>query len=491
MSIYPRQSTSVRLLAMLSMACIYPHASVEVKAQKAEYHTIDREARDGAKGYEWLKSSAERDGHRLTGTPNGKRAEETADSLLRASGLDRVSFFPFSANAWQRRSVRLVVNDGRTDTVITAVALAHTPDSSWVSAPLIDVGNGLAADFERAGTAVPGNAVLMNIGLRGAPEGAHNLHRSEKTALAIAAGATAIVFVNNVDGHVLLTGTASVDGLPISIPAACVSSEDGAWLRSALTQGLVPRIDLSMTNSNALVTARNVIAEIRGSTKPDEVIIIGGHLDCWDLATGATDNGLGSFSILDLARCFKALGLKPERTIRFIMFMGEEQGLLGSTALVEHLRTTGELANVKCMLNLDMTGGPFGFHVVGPDGWSDLVHSIGAEITALDTTFRNELRTEAGLHSDHQPFMLQGVPVIAPLSDLGGHVYGCYHSSCDDIHLVDPRRMVDNVRFTGMLLWSLANAPTLPGHFTDDALRDRLRADGLEDKLKLQKEWRW
>lgn len=476
---------------MLSMACIYPHTCVEVNAQAPTFLAIDQEARQGAKGYEWLRHSTQHDGHRLTGTPNGARAEVTADSLLRASGLDNVSFFPFSANAWQRRSVRLVVNVGRADTVITAVALAHTPDSSRVSASLVDVGNGLASDFHRAGTTVRGNAVLMNIGLRNAPEGAHNLHRSEKTALAIAAGASAIVFVNNVEGHVLLTGTASVDGLPISIPAACVSSEDGAWLRAGLEQGRTPAIDLSMTNSNAVVTARNVIGEIRGSTKPDEVIIIGGHLDCWDLATGATDNGLGSFSILDLARCFKALGLKPARTIRFVMFMGEEQGLLGSTALVEHLRSTGELANVKCMVNLDMTGGPFGFNVVGPDGWGDLVRSIGVEITSLDSTFKNELRTEAGLHSDHQPFMLRGVPVIAPMSDLGGHVYGCYHSSCDDIHLVDPRRMVDNVRFTGMLLWSLANAQTLPGHFTDDALRDRLRADGLEDKLKLQKEWRW
>lgn len=476
---------------MLSMACIYPHTGVEVSAQSAEYRAIDREAREGARGYDWLKHSVEHDGHRLTGTPHGTRAEETADSLLRAAGVEHVSFFPFSANAWQRRTVHLSVHDGRGDTTITAVALAHTPDSSSVAAALVDVGNGLASDFARTGAVVRGHAVLMNIGLRDAPEGTHNLHRSEKTALAIAAGAVAIVFVNNVDGHVLLTGTASVDGLPISIPAACVSSEDGAWLREALAKGSAPRIALAMTNSNAVVTARNVIGEIRGRTKPDEVIIIGGHLDCWDLATGATDNGLGSFSILDLARCFKALGLKPERTIRFVMFMGEEQGLLGSTALVEHLRSTGELANVKCMVNLDMTGGPFGFHVVGPEGWSDLVHTIGTEITVLDSTFRNELRTGAGLHSDHQPFMLRGVPVIAPLSDLGGHVYGCYHSSCDDIHLVDPRRMVDNVRFTGMLLWSLTNAPTLPGHFTDDGLRDRLRADGLEDKLKLQKEWRW
>ncbi|MFZ1687907.1 MAG: M28 family peptidase [Flavobacteriales bacterium] len=476
---------------MLAVLCIYPHAGVDVCAQQSAFVAIDREARSGAKGYDWLYWSTEHIGHRLTGTSHGTKAERAADSLFRVGGIERVSFFPFTAQAWQRRTVDLTLSTGDSLWPVQAVALAHTPDSSRVTATLLDAGNGLAEDFTRLGDRVRGAGVLMNLGLVDAPEGKHNLHRSEKTALAIAAGAASILFINNVEGHVLLTGTASVDGYPIAIPVACISSEDGADLRSNLVGGGVVRADLSMTNSNGAVTARNVIAEIRGTTKPDEVIVVGGHLDCWDLASGATDNGLGSFSILDLARCFSALALKPARTIRFVLFMGEEQGLLGSSALVETWRKSGELDKVKCMINLDMTGGPFGFNVVGPAGWGDVVKNIGKEIAALDTTFHNDLNEHAGLHSDHQPFMLRGVPVIAPLSDLGAHVYGCYHSSCDDINLVDPRRMVDNVRFTGMLLLGLSNAANLPDHFTDEALRDRLRAEGLEDKLRLQKDWRW
>ena len=488
---YTRQSTCARILGMLAMVCIYPHAGVDVSAQEPVFTAIDAEARSGAKGYDWLHWSTEHIGHRLTGTTHGTKAERAADSLFRVAGVEHVSFFPFTAQAWQRRSVDLTLFNGDSLWTVQAVALAHTPDSSRVNAKVLDAGNGLVPDLERLGDRVAGNCLLINLGLVNAADGIHNLHRSEKTAIAIAAGASSILFVNNVVGHVLLTGTASVDGRPIGIPVACISSEDGTALRAMLSRNDFLMADLGMTNSNAAVTARNVIAEIPGNAKAEEVIVVGGHLDCWDLASGATDNGLGSFSILDLARCFRALDLKPERTIRFVLFMGEEQGLLGSSALVEAWRKSGELEKVKCMINLDMTGGPFGFNVVGPVGWGDAVKGIGKGIAALDTAFHNDLNEHAGLHSDHQPFMMQGVPVIAPMSDLGGHVYGCYHSSCDDIHLVDPRRMVDNVRFTGMLLHALANADSLPGHFTDEALRDRLRADGLEEKLKLQKDWRW
>ena len=172
--------------------------------------------------------------------------------------------------------------------------------------------------------------------------------------------------------------------------------------------------------------------------------------------------------------------------------MGEEQGLLGSRALVEHYRSTGELARIRCMVNMDMTGHPQGFGVTGPDGWKELIEHINIEIRSVDSaSFAGRTTTGAWLHSDHQPFLLAGVPVINPHSDLGSHVYGCYHSSCDDIHLVDPQAMVDNVRFIGMLMTALAEAESLPPGFTDEQLRLRLVSEGLEEKLRIGGDWRW
>jgi carboxypeptidase Q len=171
--------------------------------------------------------------------------------------------------------------------------------------------------------------------------------------------------------------------------------------------------------------------------------------------------------------------------------MGEEEGLLGSSALVKAWKEQGELARVKCMINMDMSGHPRGFNVCGPESWTPLVQGMQARMTASDTTFKAQFNNEPGLHSDHQPFMLAGVPTLAPICDLGGHVYGCYHSSCDDIHLVDPQAMVNNVRRVGQMLWLLAEAPELPGHFTEKELHTRLVAAGLEEKLRIQKVWPW
>lgn len=443
-------------------------------------------------GYRWLSWSSARIGHRLTGSPQGEQAQAAADSLFRVSGLPVVERFPFTAQAWSRGSVQLTVGDGDGFLHVQAVALANTPLEASIEAPLIDAGNGLPTDLDSLGDRIKGAALLVNIGLVAAVEGARNLHRSEKAKLAMDRGAAALIFVNQAEGHVLLTGTASIDGALIPVPAACIATEDGTTLRERLRAGQSLTARLGMRNTSAVVTASNVIAELPGTKKPEEVIVIGGHLDSWDLATGATDNGLGSFSILDLARAMAAMPFKPERTIRFVLFMGEEQGLLGSRALVEAYRASGELSRVKCMINLDMSGHPQGFGVGGPEGWSELLKRSCASITAIDSAaFAGRVSEEVWLHSDHQPFLLAGVPVIYPLSDLGKHVYGCYHSSCDDIHLVDPQAMVNNVRFVGALVYLLAAEESLPGQFTEESLRQRLIGAGLEQPLRIGGDWPW
>ena len=452
---------------------------------------FDLRVQESAMGYSWLRWSTEHIGHRLTGSENGRRAETAADSLFRASGLERVSAHPFVAQAWSRGHIALELMDKGGVSHIQAVALANTPLESVVEGPIIDIGNGLPADLDRVGGGLRGRVALVNLGLVDAPSGTKNLHRSEKAALAMAHGATAIVFVNQIDGHILLTGTASIDGRLIPVPAACIAVEDGRVLRERLAQGADLSVRLAMSNKSQVVEARNIIAEIRGTVHPEEVILVGGHLDCWDLATGATDNGLGSFSILDMARAMQAMPHKPERTVRFVLFMGEEQGLLGSRSLVEAYRSNGELEHIRCMINLDMSGHPQGFGVAGPAGWSGLLASICTEIRTVDSlAFQGKVGEDVSLHSDHQPFLLANVPIIYPLSDLGSHVYGCYHSSCDDIHLVDPQAMVDNVRFVGMLLYKLA-AAELPPTFRTEELRARLIDAGLEEPLRLGGDWPW
>ncbi|MBK7944655.1 MAG: M20/M25/M40 family metallo-hydrolase [Flavobacteriales bacterium] len=487
-----RQSIRLLRLSPLVFAAVCQHIPVNGNCQGEYLKAYDRTCQQGSRGYEWLRWSTLAIGHRLTGSAQGAMAEKAADSLFRMSGLPHVSRFPFSAQAWSRGAVRVTVGDGEGFRHLAAVALANTPLESHVEAPLLDAGNGLHADWERLGASTKGRAVLVNIGLADAGEGARNLHRSEKAKLAMDHGASALLFVNQAEGPVLLTGTASIDGALIPAPAICLSSDDGATLRKELAKGAALSARIDMSNTSSVVQANNIIAEIPGSTKPEEVILVGGHLDCWDLATGATDNGLGSFSILDMARAMAGMPFKPERTIRFVLFMGEEQGLLGSRALVEHYKKVGEISRIRCMVNLDMSGNPQGFGIGGPKEWSEVVTRSCAAIREVDSAaFAGRVSQEVWLHSDHQPFLLAGVPVIYPLSDLGKHVYGCYHSSCDDIHLVEPQAMVNNARFVGALLYLLAAEPALPAHFTEEALRERLIEAGLEQALRIGGDWPW
>ncbi len=142
------------------------------------------------------------------------------------------------------------------------------------------------------------------------------------------------------------------------------------------------------------IKARNVIATLPGTKYPNEKIIVCGHLDSWDLATGATDNGLGSFAIVDMARTFKKLNLKTDRTIEFVLFMGEEQGLLGSRAYVADAIKKKTLDQVKYVFNFDMSANAIGFTAGGRKEAEAFFKATGEAIKAVDTVFTN--KTSAG-----------------------------------------------------------------------------------------------
>ncbi len=246
-----------------------------------------------------------------------------------------------------------------------------------------------------------------------------------------------------------------------------------------------------MTNTSGMIKARNVVATLKGSQLPDERIIIGGHLDSWDLATGAIDNGIGSFSVLDIARSFVASGLRPKRTVQFVMFMGEEQGLLGSTYMAEQAVKAGSIDQVKFMMNLDMTGNPVGINAGGKVD-STFFKTVGAEVQKVDTLFKNRYSNRSGLHSDHEPFMLEGVPILSLHSNLDRSIYGCYHSNCDDFNLVNEAHLVNTVRFGTMILYALADADKLPAEKTDsEATKQFMLDNDLKEALELQGKWKW
>ena len=469
--------------------------SLFVKAQdnfSTAFTQINADVQKNSKAYQTLRFETETIGHRLTGSSNGARAEKYAFDLLKSYGCD-VKFQPFEVESWNRKTLSVEIGADKNSLVkIKAVTLAHSPVNADVSGNIVDAGNGLESDYQANPDQFKGKIALIYLGvLPGSPAGTKSLHRSEKTAIATKHGAIGVIIINTVKNGVLLTGTASVTGKLIPIPAVCIGLEAGMALKEKLKSQ--PQLaHITMTNFSGMIKARNVIATFKGTEMPNDKIVVGGHLDSWDLATGAIDNGIGSFAIMDMARTFKKLNLKTKRTVEFVLFMGEEQGLLGSKAYVEQAKKAGTLNQVKFMLNYDMTNDPKGFSTSRAE-MKELFTTWGAEIVKIDTGFKNLFQAGAGLHSDHQPFMLEGIPTGGGFGGkLPNNSGPYYHSDGDSFKLVDEQELKNTVRYSAMLAYALANTPNIPvGIQNDEELKTFLESQNLKEPLTIAGEWRW
>ena len=481
-------STAVVIMAFSSTP------SAETPSIEDTFQTINSEVLENSEAYSTLKESTETIGHRLTGSENGAKAEQYIYDKLKAYGFEDVQFQEFEVEAWSRGDVQLTLNTKDIRDSIPAVSLGHSPVKASVEGEKIDMGNGLVSDYENIGDGLKGKIALPYISLLpGTPEGTKNLHRSEKAELAIKNGAAGIIIFNQVPNGVLLTGTASVTGELLDIPAICIGYENGMKLKGQLaTDPKSVTASISMTNQSGMIKARNVIATLPGKEIPEERIIVGGHLDSWDLATGAIDNGIGSFAILDIARTFKANKLSPKRTMQFVFFMGEEQGLFGSTKMVEEAVADGSIDEIKFMMNLDMSGNPIGMNASGANIDTTFFNDLGAKIQAVDTIYQASFSSRAGLHSDHQPFMLEGVPILSVRSNLDRSIYSCYHADCDDFKLVNKAHITNTTRFCTMMLYAVADSEKLPAtKMNSEETRQFMIDNGLEENLKMQGDWKW
>lgn len=473
--------------------CVFAGFTANAQDNFAPVFTkINTEVQSNSNAYANLKNASETIGHRLTGSVNGAKAEEFAYNLLKSYGCD-VRYQPFEVESWNRKTVAVKIGakaDGLEN--VRAVTLAHSPVSANVSAQIIDVGNGLEADYQPIADKVKGKIALIYLGvLPGSAKGTGSLHRSEKTAIAIKYGAVGVIIINTVKNGVLLTGTASVTGKLIPIPAVCIGLENGMALKERIKA--TPQFaNLEMTNFSGLIKARNVIATFKGTQFPKEKIVVGGHLDSWDLATGAIDNGIGSFSVIDMARTFKKLGLSTKRTVEFVLFMGEEQGLLGSKAYVADAKKNKTIDQVSFMLNYDMTNDPKGFST-SREEMEPLFTAWGADVAKIDTNFKNLFLAGASLHSDHQPFLLEGVPTGGGAGGkLPNNSGPFYHSDGDTFKLVDEQGMKNTIRNGAILAYALANTPKIPvGKQTEEKLEAFLISQRLKEPLKIAGEWRW
>ena len=472
---------------ILTLGLITASFNLSAQTNQQVLDLINNEVQQNSEAYQQLKKATETIGHRATGTENGRKAEEYAADLLRSYGYE-VSFQEFTFSGWNRKSLDLKINNQP----IKAVALAHSPANVNLSGELIDLGNGLEEDYKKIGDKVKGKIVFAALGLLDeTPKEIENLHRSEKTALAEKYGAKGIILFNRPAGGILLTGTASVTGEIIKIPAINISLEDGLKIKENLTKGK-EIAKIKMKNDVGQMKGRNIIAKKVGSQLPNEKIVLGGHLDSWDLATGAIDNGVGSFSVMDIARTYKKLNLQNDRTIEFVLFMGEEVGLIGSKYYVNQALKDGSINQIKAMSNMDMTTNPKSYYSTMESNLPILT-DYANDVQKVIPDFKLKTFASVDLHSDHQPFMLQGLPIIG-LSDsqFTKGALNCYHANCDTFDYVEEVGLKNNVILETYLLYRLSNLKDIPSkRWNEQEIKEALIKGNLETPLRVSGDWRW
>ncbi len=211
------------------------------------------------------------------------------------------------------------------------------------------------------------------------------------------------------------------------VPAAFVTSENYSLIWRLLKRGPVEaEIEITNTIGDGPVDVYNTVAEIRGSEKPDEVVVLGAHLDSWDLGTGTTDNGAGAMCVLEAARTLEKLGLKPKRTIRFILFSGEEQGLNGSRAYVEAHKS--ELPKFSAALVQDIgTGKVLSIGMMENFQDAEIMYQVVKPLKAVGMLEPSE-KPQGG--SDHVSFNQAGVPGFYGIQETEQY-FQTHHSQAD------------------------------------------------------------
>jgi hypothetical protein len=250
----------------------------------------------------------------------------------------------------------------------------------------------------------------------------------------------------------------STDYQPSGAPIAYMARENYTLLWRLLENGPVEaEVNLDGSFKAQNVNVYNTVAEIRGTEKPDEVVIVGAHLDSWDLGTGATDNGTGAMAVLEAARALQKLGVKPARTIRFILFTGEEQGLNGSKAYVEAHKA--EMSKVSGVLIDDSGTGKvltIGLmaNYAARETIDHALYPLAKGVGFAEPT----LRVEGG--SDHVSFDEAGVPAFWCVQD-GVDYDKTHHSQADTLDRVRWDDLTEGAQVLAVFAYNVAQLPDM------------------------------
>lgn len=422
-------------------------------------------------------------GGRVTGTEPNERAVEWAVRKFQEAGVDvRKEAFQMPS-FWNETSAKAEISGEISfSPKIVSRAFSSTTPKDGLTGELISAGYGSEEDFKKLGSNAKGKLVLIQTnvledlsGLFGEYDDAAKIEaRAEKAEV------LGVVYMSSREKKLLYRHLAA-RLYNNKLLLVVMARDDATRCQRVLDRGgkLNMKLNLNIQTGGSY-TSHNVIAEIKGSEKPDEIVIVGAHIDSWGLGTGANDNGCNVSMMIDLARQMKKLGIQPKRTIRFALWNGEEQCMCGSLAYTQQYEA--ELDKHRIAISIDIGSGNITGYLSGgrPEVAQLAENSLGSvpglgPFTIADVPI---------VGTDNYDFMMQGVPNL-----IGAHenynYCSDYHSESDTYDKVNLSNLKANSAIVASTLLYFAN-----GDYTPAKRQNRAEIQSLIDNTNLAEQMR-
>jgi Zn-dependent M28 family amino/carboxypeptidase len=434
-------------------------------------------------GLQRLQYLCDRIGNRVSGSESLERAIQWAAAEMKKAGLENVQTPPVKVPHWVRgKESAFLVEPIQKPLTMMGLGMSVGTPAAGITADVVAV-NTFAQLTALGRDKVAGKIVLFNPQWQG--YGQTVVYRSSGASRAAELGAVAVLVRSMTENSLQTPHTGALgylENVPAKIPAAAVSIEDAAMMERLLKIGSPVRVRLSMeAHQEADADSHNVMGEIRGREKPEEVVVLGGHIDSWDIGQGANDDGSGIMATFQAVALIRKLGLQPRRTIRVVFWVNEENGGAGGRAY----RAMVGSAIKDHVAAIEMDGGAekplgFGFGAGAEEGGRDAkrgrrrnfaapaaravaptskaAFNRAVEIGKLLQSIEGGQMAPGGGGSDIGPLLADGVPGFG-VRTVGLHYFDWHHTNADSFDKIVPREFQLNVASLAVLSYVLADMP--------------------------------
>jgi carboxypeptidase Q len=393
-------------------------------------------------------------GARLSGTDNLRGAIAWAVDAMKMDGLDNVHTEPVMVPHWVRgrESAEIIEPTVQSVALLGLGGSVATPHGG-LDAEVLTVSS--FDDLESKRSEARGRIVLFNVPFSSYSDTVTYRTSSARVAAQYGAVASLVRSIGPIGLRTPHTGSVQYESGQPRIPAAAIAAEDANRIARLTTRGRRVRLHLLMeAHTDADVESANVVAEIRGREKPDEVVLVGGHLDSWDVGSGASDDGVGCIVTWEALRLMRVLGIQPRRTVRLVLWTNEENGFAGANAYAARYAATAE----KHVLALEADSGVFAPAALGFSG-SPAARTLVSQILPLISRLGFTSLGPTGGGADVSPIADAGkVPTLAYLGDTARY-FVIHHSAADTIERISPEEVSKASAAIAVMTYIIAEMP--------------------------------